>query len=790
MTSLPGFAQERANQPHIGLVQDWTHRYIVFTDTNDVQTRIKQSSDLRAMSFWVKRARLQHPNSFSGALGERLREAANNEKKGGGASAGAISGVSVDWALPLGKGRGASAANYAGLAAGAYPAKYNFDINANPDCTNDYIAMGLNTPGAAGYPNLVGVNNLYSNSGGTGFCSGTGPAAYFAYFTASANPTSVVVSLDGTKIAWVENAATPVLHVLAWRASDGTLAAPVQLSTRVVASAPAAGSGNMTSLTLTGAVNDTNSAPYVDYFTDTAYVGSDNGLLFKVKNVFCQTIHSPAANSTCATAQPSLDGSWTTNPVTVAAATGLTSPVVDTYLATPLVFVGGSSGASGSGKGSAFARIAATGAAPPTSSISPGRSASTNGGIVDPPVIDVTNHKLYVTAGCDSANNFALAVQNPYTSTGFGTSVTTDIGGNASGTTCPTTNMHAGTPDDAYITAIQNSTTTFNGNMIFCGTAQTTAANRKPMLYKFPVTNGVMSATAAARSGAALTNGMGAATGAECSAVTDLFNSNFASQQERIYMGLGGATDGHLRSFNATFTTPAATPARTVTAAWTALNSVITFPIANSPITIGPGNYVTIAGTSRLGAPACNAATNGTFEVVTASATQITFNNPAVTTSPCSGTSAGTATSDSTIPGISLVDIAEPLVVRETSGIIIDNVAATGSFAEASNIYFTQLGSGNIAGGSCPATATITTITFATPTVTVNTAAAHGLAVGDTVTITGASHCGLQRCFHSCLCPHSPRGSLTATPLEPPGGAGGSVFAKACIYKLSQSGLQ
>ena len=153
LTSLTGFAQKRANQPHIGLVQDWSHRHIVFTDTNDVQSRIKQSSDLRALSFWVKRARLQHPNKFGGALGERLREAANNKKKkkkGGGASGGAISGVSVDWALTLGKA--GTAANYAGLAAGAYPAKYSFDINANPDCTNDYIAMGLNTPGAAGLP--------------------------------------------------------------------------------------------------------------------------------------------------------------------------------------------------------------------------------------------------------------------------------------------------------------------------------------------------------------------------------------------------------------------------------------------------------------------------------------------------------------------------------------------------------------------------------------------------------------------------------------------------------------
>ncbi|MGA1998656.1 MAG: hypothetical protein ABSG52_01580 [Terriglobales bacterium] len=788
LTSLPGFAQERAAQPHIGLVHDWSHRHIVFTDTNDVQTRLKQGSDLRARSSWARRTRVAQPNTSGRALVAHQSVATiNKKKKGGGGSGGAISGVSVDWALPLGKGAGANIANYGGLAAGAYPAKYNFDINAAPDCTNDYIAMGLNTPGAAGYPNIVGINNLYSNSGSSGFCSGSGPAAYFAYYTAAANPTSVVVSLDGTKIAWVENAATPVFHVLAWKASDGTLAAPVQLSLHGVAAAPVAGSGTMTSLTLASAVNDTNSSPYVDYATDTAYVGSDNGRLYKITNVFCQTIASPAANSTCANAQPAFDGTWGGTGVSVAATTGLTSPVVDTYLATPLVFVAGSSGTS---KGSVFARKAADGTAPTTPSITPGRAASANGGVVDPPVIDVTNSKLYVTAGCDSATNGAVAVQNPYTSAGFGTSVATNIGGNAAGTACPSTNMHAGTPDDAYITAIQSSSTTFSGNMIFCGTVRSGTGNWQAMLYKFPVTDGVMSATAAARSGNLLTDGMGAAADAECSAVTDVSNSNFASgPTERIYMGLGGTTDGHLRSFDGTFTTPAASVSRNVSS-WSNLNGVITM---NTTVALGvaPGNYVTVAATT---AGTCNNNGRGTFEVLTASATQITFNNPAVTTSPCTGTAAtGTAIGDSTIQSVSTVDVTTPLALQAVSGIIIDNVAATGSFAEASNIYFTQLGAGNIAGGSCPATATITTATRDSGTVTITTSAAHGLAVGDTVTIAGVSTGGtisFDGVFSVTSVNVPPGNTFTYALGGTAPGTGGSVFANACFYKLSQLGLQ
>ena len=130
----------------------------------------------------------------------------------------------------------------------------------------------------------------------------------------------------------------------------------------------------MTSLTLTGAVNDTNSAPYVDYTTDTAYVGSDNGLLFKVKDVFCQTIASPAANSTCATAQPSLDGSWTTNPVTVAADHRADLTRGGHVSGHAAGVCRGFKRCNRSAERAACSRVvAATGAGAPSSSISPGR---------------------------------------------------------------------------------------------------------------------------------------------------------------------------------------------------------------------------------------------------------------------------------------------------------------------------------------------------------------------------------------------------------------------------------
>jgi hypothetical protein len=108
-------------------------------------------------------------------------------------------------------------------------------------------------------------------------------------------PTSPVSSLDGKKVAFVESATGNPAHfyVLAWRSGDGqatnrqnalvpkTLAAPFS-PTAPVASGT---SGAVTDLAF-GVTTDTLSSPYVDYAPDRAYVGNDEGVLFRFKNVF------------------------------------------------------------------------------------------------------------------------------------------------------------------------------------------------------------------------------------------------------------------------------------------------------------------------------------------------------------------------------------------------------------------------------------------------------------------------------------------------------------------------
>jgi hypothetical protein len=87
---------------------------------------------------------------------------------------------------------------------------------------------------------------------------------------------SPVISLDGTKIAFVESATgLAIFHVLTWTAGQGSIAA---------AAAP-----TMTSLTFSTTSTSTTSAPWVDYSSDVAYMGADGGLMYRINGVFNST---------------------------------------------------------------------------------------------------------------------------------------------------------------------------------------------------------------------------------------------------------------------------------------------------------------------------------------------------------------------------------------------------------------------------------------------------------------------------------------------------------------------
>jgi hypothetical protein len=315
-----------------------------------------------------------------------------------------------DWSVSLGS---------ATIAPAMFPAKFSFDTTAAPNCTNDFIVFTVNVGSTNGQPNIVAFNNLYSGTGPTGFCSGRGapggghtdtkasPTVLWSYNVHSINPTgtggavktSPSLSLDGTKVAFVETATgSPAhFHVLAWKSGEG-LSTSLQTVTggkeitSASGNAPSAGSGAFTDLIL-GTTTDTLSSPYIDYANDTAYVGNDAGSLFRIKNVFCPS-------GSCGTSIPGLDSTWGTGGVVTTGCTGKLTGAVQDFPSLN-VYVGCSDG-----KLYAFT---STGTPLPNSPLAVGDGSAT-GGIVDPPIVDPVNAVVYAAAGTGASPNAASAV--------------------------------------------------------------------------------------------------------------------------------------------------------------------------------------------------------------------------------------------------------------------------------------------------------------------------------------------------------------------------------------------
>jgi hypothetical protein len=215
-----------------------------------------------------------------------------------------------------------------------FPAKYSFNVTAAPSCGNDFVVFPTNLAGVTGgQASIIGYNNLYAGTGAP-LCGAVNPSIYWSYntnfnaagaATTGTVATSPVISLDGSKLAFVETRTTgSILHLLNWHALDGgaigTAVAPkaatVWTADGAAAHCPTTGAC-MISLAFNGAQSDTGSSPFYDYLRDALYVGDDNGVLHKFINVFGVSGTMPSEV---------LTGNW---PITVDTGTIVTSPTVD-----------------------------------------------------------------------------------------------------------------------------------------------------------------------------------------------------------------------------------------------------------------------------------------------------------------------------------------------------------------------------------------------------------------------------------------------------------------------------
>ncbi len=308
--------------------------------------------------------------------------------------------------------------------------------------------------------NIVGFNNLYSGTpSSSSFCSLTYPTFTFSY-ASGVGPvtTSPVISLDGTEIAYIENDPNigAILHVLTIGTrtehgsctNSGTALPTCATGTGPMIPGSTSGSNatdfmvpllaafaTATSPTAT-AIPDTRSSPFVNYASDTLFVGDNTGHLYSVTPVFLGT--------------PMLAGG--NFPVTVSSGNILNSPVVDVS-GTGDIFLGDSLSNTYEYNPAGVIQGA---------SVSIGNG--TNGGIWDGAIVDSTNQKVYFTTNCSasgSSGNSALA-QIPFTTTGLGV-VVTSVSTQGSGCMSGAAPQYGATPDNLYYTQGIN-----NGHIVVC----------------------------------------------------------------------------------------------------------------------------------------------------------------------------------------------------------------------------------------------------------------------------------------------------------------------------------
>lgn len=212
---------------------------------------------------------------------------------------------------------------------------------------------------------------------------------------------------------------TAHFHVLAWKSGDGQDATNLQsvLAPKTIttfsSTNPAAGSGAATDLALGSSTTgtDTLSSPFVDYTSDKAYVGNDDGVLYRIKDVFCTSTNPDCSGAT--KPAPSLDASWGSGGAVTVCSGTLTAPVLD--FVTGNVFVGCSDGK--------LYGFSPSGVALATASVTVGNG-SALGGIVDPPIVDGVDGFVYAVSGSNGTN--AVLVQ---ASTTLSSHTTMPVGG-------------------------------------------------------------------------------------------------------------------------------------------------------------------------------------------------------------------------------------------------------------------------------------------------------------------------------------------------------------------------
>jgi hypothetical protein len=488
--------------------------------------------------------------------------------------------VKIDWSVSLENGY---------VPQNQFPSKFRFSVNGE-NCDSDYVLYGL-TLNSGTTANIVGINNLYTSA--TPACNSGKPWVAFAYYTVTQTggqiKTSPVLSADGTKVAFVESTTKgSYFHVLVLPNPIPT--PPSQVGSVLTPQTPTSCTkpttqNCMTTLTIETAATNSNSSPWVDYNTDTAYVGADNGLLYKITPVF-------GGGAPALVSDPS---NW---PVTVSKQTDsiLTAPVVDDP--SGMIFLGDGEGYLYSVK---LTNPAKTFVAQQTIGWAT-HGAGT--GVVDPPIVvtDPANpntDQVFAFTGCSNVVGIGGAItQLPANfTTGVPTTSNTVNMGSATGAgDCTGNNLHSGTFDNAFW--LNGSTT---GHMIACGFLNAGGNPAAPEMYFFPFASNVITSTGSS------TYAIDASKGQECSPLTEFYNGT----TDMLFYGVGSATTtSYVQSSTITtsLTTPNCTspPTSTCVNAPTALGGTSGIVIDNQLSNGGTNIYFSTLAVGSVNSQKCN----------------------------------------------------------------------------------------------------------------------------------------------------------------------------------------
>jgi len=514
------WAQEPAPK-HIGFPVDWSSRHVLYVNAGSVEERVAAMRDPRFYFNWLQRTEpgiTSRGRFFGRGPGEVPVPVSRRVRH-----------FRVDWAMPLG--------TTFGMPVGESPAKYSFNLNTY-SCANDFAVYTIGATPSATQANIIAFNNLYTGTASSSCPNGpqtppttdyTQPTVMWSYRAGTAaSYLSPTLSLDGTKVSFIEDptGSAAFFDVLTWVAGQGT--SPTAPAT------PGSGGSSLTRLSYTtstatgcnSSAANSNSSAYIDYGNDVAYIGADNGILYRIKPVFTGT---PAVQY-C---------------ITVNKNKKLTSPVYNE--STNVVYVSDGFSVYAYSVGASSFTAAGSIAVASTSASDP---------IVLSPILDVLDGFVYVFSGADSTNTYSIVSQMNLALT---SQATAQIG--------PTTNQFIldGDFDNVYYTKDPRSG---SGTLYACGTQ--TGAATKPALYalSFSAPNGIMNSTPIMSDNVNI-NGSSNPAGT-CSPLLDFYDGT----NDRLFVGTGtySATTGAnlvtLWNTNTPLKSSSDTPTNSVSGYW------------------------------------------------------------------------------------------------------------------------------------------------------------------------------------------------------------------------------